>query len=536
MAIAIYLRLSQADGDLGIDGKDESNSIENQRTLLHNYIETREDLEGEIIEYADDGFTGTNFDRPSFKRMIEDAKKRKIQVILVKDLSRLGRDYIMAGDYIEQIFPMLQVRFIAVNNGYDSAKQNSRNMGFDIAVSNLVNTFYSRDLSRKLRSANEIRWKNGICTSGHAPFGYVKSSDEKGKYLIDPEAAKIVRFIFDQALEGKNTAAIAAMLNENKYPTPGVYDREKKLWKLKEPITAEKERLWDTSKVSTVIRRYDYTGAMVIGRKRNMSLGSKRKKVQPLSKRIIVEGIHEPIVTHEEYERANRIIQEKRQRDYVVGQDYMLKGKARCGNCMRCLSYEITAHQEYFLCRHGKESGKQSECCTEQYPVKHIDEVVWNAIKELLFTLESLGVKARNKAKEQMKAAKAIRKTLDSEIEKLKAEKLRQYEFYADGVITREQYIHKKAELNDRIQELESESKGQAEKYDCQSELLESATKMNSLVTEFSGEKKLSRKMVMALIESVYIYDPKRIEIVFQHEDELVKLVESLQVQADNNC
>ena len=157
MTIAIYLRLSEADGDLGIDGKDESNSIENQRMLLHHYIEARDDLAGEIVEYVDDGYSGTNFNRPAFKRMIEDAKKGKIQVIIVKDLSRLGRDYVVAGDYIEQIFPLLQVRFIAANNGYDSAGHADGNVGFDLAVSNLINTFYSRDLSKKIKAANKIR-------------------------------------------------------------------------------------------------------------------------------------------------------------------------------------------------------------------------------------------------------------------------------------------------------------------------------------------------------------------------------------------
>ena len=141
MSIAIYLRLSQSDGDLGVDGKDESNSIENQRMLLQEYVEARDDLEGEIVEYVDDGYSGTNFNRPSFKRMIEDAKKGLIRVILVKDLSRLGRDYITAGDYIEQIFPLLQVRFIAVNNNYDSNKFSGGTMGFDMAVSNLITTF-----------------------------------------------------------------------------------------------------------------------------------------------------------------------------------------------------------------------------------------------------------------------------------------------------------------------------------------------------------------------------------------------------------
>ena len=331
MAIAIYLRLSESDGDLGIDGKDESNSIENQRMLLYHYIETREDLSGEIIEYVDDGYSGTNFNRPAFKRMIEDAKKGKIQVIIVKDLSRLGRDYIVAGDYIEQIFPLLQVRFIAANNGYDTAGHTGGNMGFDLAVSNLINTFYSRDLSKKIKAANKIRWKNGISTSGHAPFGYLKSPDEKGKFVIDPEAGKIVRFIFDKALEGKSTTEIAFLLNENHYPTPWVYNQSKKNWRLAEPVTAENERLWDISMVCRVLRKYDYTGAMVMGRKRSLTVGARKGKTQPESEWTIVEGIHEPIVTHEEFEQANLVIRQRKPRDYVIVQNYPLKGKVRCG-------------------------------------------------------------------------------------------------------------------------------------------------------------------------------------------------------------
>ena len=223
MTNALYLRLSESDGDLGIDGKDESNSIENQRLLLHSYLEVRKELEGEIIEYIDDGYSGTNFDRPAFKRMIEDAKKGKVSVILVKDLSRLGRDYIIAGDYIEQIFPMLGVRFIAVNNGYDTAEQKSVTMSFDVAVNNLINTFYSRDLSKKIKSGNVTKWRRGISTSGHAPYGYDKSKTEKGKYVIDPEAAEIVKLIFEKAADGLKTREIARLLNEMGVLSPWEY-------------------------------------------------------------------------------------------------------------------------------------------------------------------------------------------------------------------------------------------------------------------------------------------------------------------------
>lgn len=529
--IAIYLRLSEADGDLGVDGKDESNSIENQRMLLHNYVSARADLDGEIVEYVDDGFSGTNFDRPAFKRMIEDAKKGKIQIIIVKDLSRLGRDYIVAGDYIEQIFPLLGVRFIAANNGYDSGNVSGANMGFDIAISNLINTFYSRDLSRKLKAANKVRWKNGISTAGSAPFGYMKSPDKKGKFVIDPDSGKIVRFIFDMALEGKSTREISFLLNENRYPTPWVYNHLKKRRNSVEPITAKSERLWDLTMVCGVLKKYDYTGAMVMGRKRSMTVGAKTGKSQPQSEWTIVEGVHEPIVTHEEFERANLVIRQKKQPDYVIEQNYLLKGKVRCGNCRRCLSYEVTTYKEYFVCRHGRQIDKHSQCCTEEYPVAHVNAVVWNALKQLISTLEWLGVKAGEKAKTKMKVVKNSQKSMGAEIEKLKAEKIRQYEFYADGVISKDQYLRKKAELVSMIDALEAECREQSEEFDLQSELWESAVNLNSLTKEFSGEQKMSRQMVMAFIESVYIYEPKQIEIVFRHEDEIARLMESLKDQ-----
>lgn len=160
--IAMYLRVSLSDGDLGVEQKDASNSIENQRLLLMEYLKANDSIQRQVLEYVDDGYTGTNFNRPGFIRMIEDAKKGIVKVILVKDLSRLGRDYIVAGDYIEQIFPMLGVRFIAVNNYYDSFDHGSDAMGFDVAVNNMINTFYSRDLSKKQIAAKQIRWQQGL--------------------------------------------------------------------------------------------------------------------------------------------------------------------------------------------------------------------------------------------------------------------------------------------------------------------------------------------------------------------------------------
>ena len=160
--IGFYLRLSFADGDLGKDNKEESNSIENQRLLLQNFMDSRDDIFGEVIEYVDDGYSGTNFDRPAFKKMLEDAKTGKIHTIIVKDLSRLGRDYIGVGDYLEQIFPVLGIRLIAVNSLYDSNDYVGKTIGLDISINNLVNSLYSKDLSKKYKSAVRTKLLFGI--------------------------------------------------------------------------------------------------------------------------------------------------------------------------------------------------------------------------------------------------------------------------------------------------------------------------------------------------------------------------------------
>lgn len=528
MAIAMYLRLSEADGDLGSDGKDESNSIENQRILLQQYIEAREDLEGEIAEYVDDGYSGTNFNRPAFCRMIEDAKKGKIHVIIVKDLSRLGRDYIVAGDYIEQIFPMLQVRFIAANNGYDSSKIKNPNAGFDVAVSNLINTFYSRDLSKKLKAANRVRWKNGISTSGSAPFGMQKDPEKRGRFILDPETAPIVRYIFEQAISGKNTTEISRLCNEEGFPTPGRYRKEKGL-----PMNAvvkakDSEQLWDTNKVLQVIQKYDYTGAMVMGKTMSLGVGSKRKKVLPRNEWTVVEGVHEALVSHEEYETANLVIRPRRQTDFVLENSYPLKGKVRCGNCRLSLQYQASTFKEYFICRHGKQVGEHSECCTEEYPMKHVEAVVWNTLREGISTMEWLGYKAGIKAKNSMKTAKESQKAAEFEIGAIREEKIRQYEFYAEGTISKDRYVSKKAELDRAIESLTQRNKESKEEFEKQTTLWEEAVNLQTLAKEFSGEEKLTARMVNAFIESVYVYDPKHIEVVYLYEDVIRRLAETI--------
>ena len=216
--IAAYQRISRADGDLGKDGKDKSNSIENQKELILRYISCKESLQNvPVMDFVDDGYTGSNFDRPGFQRMMDGVRNGKIDTIIVKDLSRFGRDYIGVGEYMEQIFPLLGVRLIAINDNYDSNNYKGTTLGMDVVVSNLVNTMYCRDAGKKLRTANQVKWRKGITTASAAPFGYQFDPDKKGAFIIDPPAAKIVRRIFDLAILGLGTREIAMMEDASWY-------------------------------------------------------------------------------------------------------------------------------------------------------------------------------------------------------------------------------------------------------------------------------------------------------------------------------
>ena len=194
---ALYLRLSLADGDLGKNNKDESNSIENQRTLLVNFLQDRDDLADEYIEYVDDGYTGTNFERPEFKRMISDIEAGKVNCVIVKDLSRFGRDYIESGRYIQKIFPALSVRFIALTDHYDSFHADAVDRGNFIQVKKLIKHSYCRDISTKVKSQFEVKRKNGECIAPFALYGYRKADNNKNQLVVDDYAAEIVRKIFN---------------------------------------------------------------------------------------------------------------------------------------------------------------------------------------------------------------------------------------------------------------------------------------------------------------------------------------------------
>ena len=220
---AIYLRLSKEDGDVVAGGKLESNSISNQKDLIMDFLKSKSDIEVVSIR-IDDGYSGVNFCRPDFQKMLEDIKKGKIDCVVVKDLSRFSRNYIEAGRYLEKIFPALGVRFIAINDNYDSADtQNSQDI--IIAFKNLINDSYLRDLSTKIRSHLDVKRKNGEFIGNYAAYGYLKADNNKNQLIVDTFAAEIVRDIFRMKLDGMSPSTIANKLNELQVLSPMEYKR-----------------------------------------------------------------------------------------------------------------------------------------------------------------------------------------------------------------------------------------------------------------------------------------------------------------------
>ncbi len=534
MKIAFYLRLSIADGDLGKNEKDESNSIENQRVLLQSYLTMMEMPEDNIAEYVDDGYSGLNFNRPSFQRMIEDAKQGKIDTILVKDLSRLGRDYIGVGDYLEQIFPVLGVRFIAVNSNYDSNKYIGKTMGLEMSIGNLINTLYCKDLSKKLKSALHTKWKQGVSTAGRVPFGYVKDKEDGHKWLIDPEAASYVRLIFDLALKGYTTKRIAEYLNEHDIPTPGQYRQQKTGHGAWNRVVSDEEWIWDTCKVWRIIKTYSYTGAIVHGQTSGVRVGGKERRNVPERDQFIVDGVHEPIVSVEEFETAQAAVR-KINKNYIrQDRGEALTGKVRCGNCRLTLAYQNVT-EVVLVCSHRVSSGNKSSCSGARYDAKRIEGQVWFALRKQLELFENVAKLAEKTKETQQTDLASEQRNLQKTIENIKAERVRAYENYASGHLSKDAYILRKGELSEEIDKLNIRLAFLNGETTTEDDIFREVSEIREKTEQTMVFEKLTRAAVQTFIDVVYVYDIEHIEIKFVFDDVIERVVKYIEQHKNEN-
>ena len=518
--IAVYLRLSMADGDLGVDGKDESNSIDNQRSIINDYINRKGDLDGEVIEYIDDGFSGTNFNRPAFTKLLEDMKAGKVNVVITKDLSRLGRNYIEVGDYMEQIFPTLGVRYIAVNSNYDSNDYIGKTMGLDYSVMNLVNSLYSRDLSKKYRTAVETKWKSGISTSGRPPFGYIRDPNNKGKWVIDPIAADTVIMIFEMAAAGHVLMDIVNTLNTQHIMTPGQYREMRGHVRHVSRKVADDEWLWTYQTLSRIIKQYEYTGALVQSKRKRIAVGSSSTRQVPESDRIVVKNHHEAIIDEDTFWKARSVIKEQKKGAVIKVCDEPLSKVVYCGNC----GLKMLLEGKKYYCRHKAVSGGASKCSDIRYPADAINKVAADALKTQIAIIENLTEEMKIRKPEIINNDTVI-KEIEDALSACQIDKTRAYESYASGIITKDAYIHNRDNINCRITNLKERRKAITDSFSKTTELSDAAQAYLGAAGSLSEMSFLSKDAVDTFIQRITIYDSKHIEIKFKFDDLIEQMV-----------
>lgn len=516
--IAAYCRLSKEDGENKI-----SESIENQIKLIREYVRKSNDLEIADV-YIDDGYSGLYFaNRPEFQRMMEDIYKGKIQGVITKDISRLGREHIETSNYIERVFPSLGIRYVAVLDGVDSVSHSNEELA---QFKTLFNDMYSRDISKKIRGALSVQKKQGRFMSGFAPYGYVKNPEDKHHFLIDEEAAKVVRKIYNLYLSGYSRDGIAKKLNEEGVLTPSEYKR--KVQGLKYANAKEKTGMkgWAYPTINVILKNRVYTGAMVQHKSEKISYKVEKYRYIPEEQQYILEGMHEPIISKDTFEQVQAIMTK---RTRTPGFHSGIKkvnpyaGILACGDC----GYNL----QRVTCRNGYECAsyhkKGNTMCYSHFIKKEtLDSIVKNEIRRQV----KLALKERDrdellKAADRGKEAEQRRAETDQKIERLQNEllgiqkyKKKTYENYVDGLLDKEEYLFYKSEYEKQDREIrtkilqmetEKDSFGKAEEnYE---ERIEKFMK-SGILTE------ITREIVTELMDTIIVNGDRSIDIVFRYK------------------
>jgi len=520
MSIGIYLRLSMFDGDLYY--KEESNSIENQRLYLREYIDLHSDLVGDVIEYVDDGFTGSNFERPGFKRMLNDARSGKINVIVAKDLSRLGRNYIELGNYLDQIFPKIGVRVIAVNSDYDSKEQIGNIGGLDTAIRNFINTMYCRDISEKQKASYRSRWSRGLATHNQVPYGYIKDPDHRGQWLVDEEAASVIRKIFELAADGWKIKDIVTKLNQEHIEPPAVHIKRTQHYGRRQRV-ADHEQIWDYSRVRNIVKSEEYIGTHCVHKRESTIFDCKKTKNLPPEEWIRLNDHHIALVSKKTFSKAQSAIKKIKKSEKVEPWDFALKGKLRCGNCYLMMHYYDFNKKVY--CAHRKQTGDRAKCYPESLDYASVEQLVFEALQRYLRDMQDLELVVRTNIGTHRERKQRSARSHEDMIETLKAERIHQYELYATGKISASAYSSKKAELTAEIEDHKAVLEKVSTEIRKDDEVLAEMSETSAIAGRAASKDELTRETVESFIKTVYVYDRERIEIIYTTEDLIDKAV-----------
>jgi len=518
----MYLRLSKEDGE-----KTESNSISNQREIINSYVKRNQITM--VKEYVDDGYSGATFDRPNFKEMMKDAYDKKFDTIIVKDLSRFGRDYIEAGKYIQRIFPENGIRFISVNDNYDSKSADMNDTHLILPIKNFINDSYCRDISNKVKSSQKIKREKGDFISAFAPYGYKKSDENKNKLVVDEQAAPNIKNIFDMKLLGYSSKAIADELNHLGVLTPRKY-KESQGFKCN-GFQNIKGGNWSAKAVNRIIENEVYIGNTLQGKSITLNYKNKKQIEKEKEEWIRVEDTHEAIISKEIFAIANTML--KRDLNNSRGKDKIdiFTGMLFCKECGSSLIRRTVKYKEreeiFYICsKYNKEKSCSRHSIKEETLIKAVSKIIKTYIEfnEKLYSKVQLIDINRNLKDNQipiLKREKAMTEELLSSLYlDLKEDVISKEEYQ----LFRKNYMEKLTKLDESIQYRLRKQEDTKDKID----------ENKSWIIDINRYKKLSgidRLSVVMLIDKIFISEDKTIDIRFNHAEEL-SLLEAM-VKAD---
>ncbi len=527
-----YVRLSKEDLASISGERVESNSISNQKQLILDFVSDKPDINIVSIR-EDDGYTGTDFDRPGFQCMMDDIRAGAVNCVIVKDLSRFGREYINAGKYIDRLFPYYGVRLIAINDGIDTISRSSAD-DFGIMVKNLMNDNYCRDISIKIRSQLEVKRKKGEYIGAFAPYGYMKSEEDNNKLVIDIYPAEVVRDIFRWKLDGVNENAIAKRLNDQGILSPMEYKKSQGS-RFKTTFKTGKMAKWTAIAVRRILSNPVYIGTLIQGITTKPNYKIKTEIVNDKEKWAICQNAHEAIIEDRVFNLVQRLLRLDTRTSPNEEVVFPLAGLLFCGDCygpvVRKTQSASGKKYYYYCCGNHKNTGN---CTSHRIAQAQLEETVLKLLQEHIRILTELDVCISN-IKTAPTHSVSVRKAeerllaIDAEIERYRRLKISAYEDMKDGILTKEDYIDIKGQYEARIADAQLAEEQVRREIDL---YLDNENTPHQWIQEFLEHRNicsLSRSVAIECIEKITVYEDKRIEVEFTHAQDYEVLVAQLQ-------
>lgn len=527
-----YIRLSKEDMK---KGKDDSNSVKNQRNLLDEYQHNHPEEFESAVEYVDDGHTGTDADRENFQRLLADVMSGKINCVIVKDLSRFARNYSDAGSLIDNLFVQLGVRFISLAENVDSFKNPDSVSNIIVPITNVMNDNYCYQTSKKIRQVFDYKRRNGQYIGSMAPYGYVKHPKDKHQLMVDPDAAEIVKLIFEMCLQGTAKLATAMYLNEHGVPSPSAY---KRLKGLPHPTSSDNDNpMWSAGVVGNILTNPIYTGDLVQGRRRVKSYKVHQIEEVPEEEWVVVPDTHDAIISKADFEKVQGLLKRDTRTAPKGRELHLFSGFLKCADCGKAVTRSLSGKHVYYACSTYKSRSKTA--CT-MHGIKHnrLEAAVLFAIQQQVHLAVSYSaIIARINSAPVKKSESARLNDLISvkerELAKIARYKQSIYQDWKDGALTRQEYMDMKADYDSKADELTailnrltSEREELASGVDNEHPALVAFMQYQNITA-------LSRDILIQLVDHIKVYDNGNIKVRFKFADELRRIAEYIQINTD---